>query len=140
RELLLHTRERVADDLGRRRRLRAIALGHPGLLPRRDRVDLLVRETCVVLPAMGRLALLVFLGAPRRHRPGPRRLDHRADHGARLLVGLERERREAALGVTALARALNDRLDILVERRLVSHAEVAPTGATEKRRRRQQDR
>ena len=105
-----------AERRSRGRALRRIAERHAFLDPTHERVDLLVGEAEVVPERVIHLARRIVEGAPRRHLASLDLLLRDLAHALHILVGHEREGRDATRAVAALALLLDERLDRLGKR------------------------
>ena len=111
---LLEVPHVVARPLDRLRHVLHVALGRAGGHPLHDGVDLGVGERAVVLEVLDAQALVEM---PGRHVPGLHAVANRTRPRPALLVGHERHRRDGIGPVARLALRLEDRRDVLGERR-----------------------
>ena len=99
-------------ELGQRRQLRRAAFARAARHPGRDRVDLRLRQAQVVAEFP-----VTPVGVPRRHLARRHLLVNRTRPGPGLAEGDERHRRHLALPVAGDALLVEDRRDVLAERR-----------------------
>jgi hypothetical protein len=101
-------------ERGQRRQLRRIALTRVGIHPLHDRVDLRLRQAPIVLERA-----MLLIGKPRRHRPRADLVADRPGPRPHVLEGDERHRRDFAWPMACHALAVQNRRDVLAERRRV---------------------